>query len=79
MLTCSESCVITNSTGEGAFATTDAKLYIPVVALPTQDNIKLLQQLKLEFKRTIKLNKYQSKISAQAQNQYLDHLIDPSF
>ena len=61
MLTCSESCVITSSTGKGAFATTDAKLYIPVVALPTQDNIKLPQQLKLEFKRTIKLNKYQSK------------------
>ena len=31
-------CVITNSTGAGRFATTDAKLYVPVV---TQDNAKL--------------------------------------
>ena len=35
--------VITNSTGEGTFAITDARLYIPVVILSTQDNAKLLQ------------------------------------
>ena len=32
----------------------DTKLYVPVVTLPTQDNAKLLQQLKSGFKRTIK-------------------------
>ena len=48
-------------------------------ALSTQDNAKLLQQLKLGFKRTINWNKYQSKVSIQAPNSYLDHLIDPSF
>ena len=38
-----------------------------------------LRQLKLSFKRTIKWNKYQSKVTIQRQNQYLDYLIDPIF
>ena len=41
----SKYCVITNSTGKGKFEITDAKLYVPVVTLSTQDNAKLLQQL----------------------------------
>ena len=45
----------------------------------TQDNAKLLQQLKSGFKRTINWNKYQSKATIQAQNQFLDYLIDLSF
>ena len=52
-LTWSSTCVITNSTGEGRFTITDTKLYVPVVTLSTQDNAKLLQQLKSGFKRTI--------------------------
>ena len=43
------------------FSITDAKLYVPVVNLSTQDNAKLLEQLKSSFKRTINWNKYQSK------------------
>ena len=43
-----------------------------------QDNAKLLQHLKLGFKRTINWNKYQSKRS-EKQNQYSDYLIDQSF
>ena len=42
----SSTCVITNSTGEGKFTITDTKLYVPVVTLSTQNNTKLLQQLK---------------------------------
>ena len=49
-----------NSTGEGRFTITDTKLYVPVVTLSTQDNTKLLQQLKSGFKRTINWNKHQS-------------------
>ena len=52
---------------------------VPVVTLSTQDNAKLLQQLKSGFKRTIDWNKYQSKISTERQNQYLGFLIDSSF
>ena len=57
----SSTSVITNSTGAGTFAIRDTKLYVPVVTLSTQDNAKLLQQLKSGFKRTINWNKYQSK------------------
>ena len=72
-------CIITNSTGAGIFAITDTKLYVPVVTLSTQDNAKLLQQLKSGFKRTINWNKYESNIKTFAQNRYLNHLINPSF
>ena len=43
ILTSSSTCVITDSTGAGAFEITDTKLYVPVVTLSTQDNSKLLQ------------------------------------
>ena len=78
-LTWSSTCVITNSTGEGRLTITDTKLYVPVVTLSTQDNAKLLQQLKSGFKRTINWNKYESNIKTFAQNRYLNHLINPSF
>ena len=39
----------------------------------------MLQQLKSGFKRTIIWNKDQSKVTTQAQNQYLNQLVDPSF
>ena len=38
-----------------------------------------LQQLKSGFKRTINWNKYQTKVSTEGVNQYLDFFIDPSF
>ena len=49
----SATCVITNSTSAGTFEITDTKSYVPVVTLSTQDNSKLLQQLKSDFKRVI--------------------------
>ena len=45
----------------------------------TQDNTKLLQQLKSSFKRKINYNKYQSKVSVRAIKSYVDYWIDPSF
>ena len=53
--------------------------YVPVVTFLTQGGAKSLEQLKSGFKRTVNWNKYQSKISTQRPNQYLDYLIDPSF
>ena len=79
ILTYSKDCVITNSTGAGKFEINDIKLYVSVVTLSTQDNAKLLQQLKSGFKRTINWNKYQSDLKVYAQNRYLNHLVDPSF
>ena len=79
ILTWSKDCVITNSTGEGKLAMTEAKLYVPVVTLLTKDNEKLLQQLKFGFKKTISWNKYESSLKTFAQNRYLNYLINPSF
>ena len=53
------------------FAITYTKLYVPVVTLSTQDNAKLLKQLKSGFKRTVK--------PMNVLNPYLDFLINPSF
>ena len=82
MLTWSANCVIvsTNVANQNAtFAITDTKLYVPVVTVSTQDNAKLLQQLKLDFKRVINRNKYLSKPELPAQNPSLNHLVEPSF
>ena len=79
VLTWSKDCVITNSIGAGKFAITDTKLYIPVVTLSTQDNTKLLHQLKSGFKKTINWNEYQSDLKTYAQNRYLNPLVGPSF
>ena len=78
ILTWSEDCIISSATGATKFKITDTKLYVPVVTLSTQDNAKLLQQLKSGFKRTINWNKCQTKVSTERQNQYLDFLIDLS-
>ena len=79
ILTWSKDCVITNSEGEGKFAIIETKLYVPVVTLSTQDNAKLLQQLKSDLKRTINWDKYEFEPKTFARNRYLNHLINPSF
>ena len=56
ILAWSADCVIvnTNVSNQGAtFEITETKLYVPVVTLSTQDNAKLLPQLKSGFKRII--------------------------
>ena len=74
----SENCVTvaTDVANQGAtFSITGTKLYAPVVTSSTQDNAKLLEQLKRTIKRTINWNKYQPKVSTE----YLHFLFDPSF
>ena len=61
------------------FIITEANLYVPVVTLSTQDNSKLLPQLKSGFERTISWNKYPAKTKLLAQNANLNRLIEPSF
>ena len=53
---------------KSTFTITDIKLYIPIKTLSIQDNVKLLKQLELSFRRIFNLNKYKSKIKRQAQN-----------
>ena len=61
------------------FKMTGTKFYVPVVTLSTEENINLLKQLEAVFERTINWKKYHSKKSSQAQNRYLNVLIDPIF
>ena len=81
-LTWSANCVLVSNTAivqATTYAITDTKLYVSVVTLSTKGNAKLLHQLKLGFKGTTNWNKYQSKVTIQAPNPYLDYLMDPSF
>ena len=61
------------------FQIIDTKLYVPVVSLSKENDIKLLEQLKSGFKRTIKCNKYRSQMTIELQNNNLNYLIDPTF
>ena len=72
-------CVITEVNRAIFFAITDTEVYVPFVSSSTNNNVKLLDQLKLGFKRTINWNKYQSKVTIQQQNPSLHFLLDPSF
>ena len=62
-----------------AFTISETKLYVSVANLSTQDIVKLLKQLESDFKRTTNWNKYQSKITMEAQKRYLYILIDSTF
>ena len=61
------------------FKITDVTLFVPVVTLSKENDIKLLEQLKTGFKRTIKWNKYRSQMPIQLKNNNLNYLIDPAF
>ena len=54
-------------------------MYIPVVTLSKENDIKLLEKLKSGFKKTIKWNKYRSQMTIQNNNNNLNYLIDPTF
>ena len=78
ILTWLSDCVITDSNGAGTFEISDTKLYVPVVTLSTEENAKLLQQLKSGSKRVINWNKYLSEPELIRRNPNLNHLVEPS-
>ena len=54
MLTWYYKCVLPKTTAqETIFKITDTKFYVPIVTSSTQDNAKLLQQLKSGFKEQL--------------------------
>ena len=61
------------------FQIIETKLHVPVFALSTGNDKKLLEQLKSGFKRTVKWNKYRSQMTIQSNNNNLNYLIDPAF
>ena len=79
ILTWSTNCVIIYTDVANqipTFTITERNLYVTVVTLSTQDNAKILTQLKSGFKRTISWNKYTSKPELLAQNPNLNHLVE---
>ena len=85
ILTWSKNCVLADMTVANnpptglEFQIKDTKLYVPVVTLSKENKIKLLEKIKSGFKKTIKWNKYRSKVTIQNNNNNLNHLIDPTF
>ena len=71
--------VAVNNSMNATFKITDTKLYVLVVTLLTEDDNKLLEQLRPEFKSTIKWNKYRSEMSNQTKTNNLNYFIDPTF
>ena len=61
------------------FKITDCYFIVPVVTLSKENDIKPLEQLKKGSKKTIKWNKYRSKMTIQPKNNNLNYLIDPTF
>ena len=70
---------ITAAPTDATLAINDCKLYIPVVTLSKDDEIKLLTNLKSGFTRELEWNKYRSLMSTEAINNNLNILIDPTF
>ena len=58
------------------FKINNTKLYVPVVTLSKNDNIKFLDNIKQIFKKTISRNKHRPEITTQPKNNNLDYLID---
>ena len=83
LLNWSVNCVIiyTNVNNQvPTFTITETNLHVPVVTLSTQDNEKLLPQLKSGFKRKISWSLANlAKPELLAQNANLNYLIDPGF
>ena len=52
-----ENCILSNAGTAATFTITDAKLYVPIVTLKTEDNTKLSKLLSDGFKRSIYWNK----------------------
>ena len=66
------------------FKITDAKLYVPVVTLSAEDNVKLVKQLNKGFKRPVYWNKYKVidnkvvEIAAANEEKHIRELLDSS-
>ena len=68
-----------NAPTGATLAINDCKLCVPAVTLSKDDEIKLLTNLKLGFKREIIWNKYRSQMTTEQTNNNLNILIDPTF
>ena len=71
--------VLETLTFDATFQIKSTKLYVLVVTLSINDNIKFLENLKQGFKRAVSWNKYRSEITTQPKNNNLEYMIDSTF
>ena len=67
-----------NAPTSATLSTNDCKLHVPVLTLSKDDDSELLTKLKSGLKREIIWNKYRSQMTAEAVNNNLNILIDPT-
>ena len=79
-----ENCILSSAGTAATFKITDAKLYVPIVTLKTEDNTKLSKLLSEGFKRSIYWNKCKVidnllvQIAANSEENYLIQVIKES-
>ena len=77
-LTWYENYILSSAGTATTFVITDTKLYVPIVSLKTEDNVKLSKLLNEGFKRSIYWNKYKM-IFKDYNNEYIRERLDTSF
>ena len=77
-LTWYENCILSSAGTAATFAITDSKVYVPVVTLKTEDNVKLSKLLNEGFKRLVYWNKHKI-ILRYYDNEYIRQRLDASF
>ena len=80
-----ENCMLSSSRTTATSKITDAKLYVPIVTLKTEDNTKLSKLLYNGFKKSIYWNKYKVidnilvQIATANDEKYIRKLLDSSY
>ena len=78
-LTWNKNCILSSVVDDSTFAITDAKLYVPVVTLKTEDNTKLSKLLSKGFKIPISWNEYKVTPNKNYdKNEYIRERLDAS-
>ena len=60
-----KSCAMSDIAGDTKVKITNTKIHVPIVTLPTKDNLKLIKQLNWGFKRPFCWNEYKTKMEFQ--------------
>ena len=80
-----ENCTLTTTTATATFKIADAKIYVPIVTLSSEDNVKLSKLLSKGFKRSIYWNEYKVipnktvEIAVNNEEKYIRELLDSSW
>ena len=73
--------IMSSVSGVSTFQITSTKLYVPIVTLPTKENVKLTKQLEKGFKRSVYWIEYETKRETQEAdaNKFKKFSLDASF